>query len=357
MSIYEERLEHDLEEIREQTRRLGQLVTRAVQDSTDALRTGDKQLAYETILRDQIANRVAQSLDQLCHAFVVRHSPSAGHLRFVSSVLRINIALERIGDYAVTISRETVKLSQKPRERVLRDLELLVRPTIQALKQALDAFHDSNPELARGTRKMASEQGSAFDSAFADLVDQGEEGDVPVRDLFAELLVFNRLSRVCDQAKNICEETVFVALGETKSRKVFRILFVDKDGQASRMALAIAKKSHQDEADFSAASLAPHPEPRPDLQSFMASRGFDLRELDPAPLGKDERALSVFKVIIALEEGITDSIETVPYSTVALDWSLDRVEAAGDESKQYEAMYEAFSSRLDDLMKILAGSS
>lgn len=358
MSIYEERLEHDLEEIRDQTNQLGLLAVQAVEDSTEALRSNDKGLAYQTILKDQIINRLAQSIDRLCHAFVVRHSPSAGHLRFVSSVLRISIALERVGDYSVTISRETARLSQKLSEKVIRDLDVSVGVTIQSLRQALKAFHDSNPELARGTKEMASEQGGTFDIAFTDLVDQGEEGAAPVRDLFAQIIVFNRLSRVCDQAKNICEETIFVALGETKPLKTFRILLADAgQAQICKVALAIALKKYQEKAEFSAASLTPSAESPAELHEFMAERGYDLSQIETGLLEKSHRVLSSFHVIIALEKRVGGALGRIPYNTVFLDWSAELSRSEGEEYNASQMMYETLSGNLAELMEIVSGPS
>jgi phosphate transport system protein len=65
-------------------------------------------------------------------------------------------------------------------------------------------------------------------SSFADLVNAKGE-NFSIEDLFAYLGVFNSLERVSDQAKNICEETVFAVTGQTKASKVFRILFLDED--------------------------------------------------------------------------------------------------------------------------------
>ena len=57
----------------------------------------DNELAYLTVLGDNPINRNSRKLDSLCHAFIARHLPSAGHLRLMSSIVRVNVALERIG--------------------------------------------------------------------------------------------------------------------------------------------------------------------------------------------------------------------------------------------------------------------
>ena len=114
MSHYERRLEKDLKQIRKGVRNLAKQVGTALKNAIDALLSGDEDKAYSTVLGDTRINRVSREIDRLCHAFIARHLPSAGHLRLISSVLRSNIALERIGDYAVNISRESRQLSHPP---------------------------------------------------------------------------------------------------------------------------------------------------------------------------------------------------------------------------------------------------
>ena len=68
-----------------------------------------------------------------------------------------------------------------------------------------------------------------------------EELNVDVRDRIAYFAIYNQLKRLWDQAKNICEETIFLVSGETKPRKVHNVLFIDEDNAGlSQMAEAIA---------------------------------------------------------------------------------------------------------------------
>ena len=92
--------------------------------------------AAQTILDDYVTNRQTRELDRLCHAFVARHLPSAGHLRYVSSVLRLGIALERIGDYATTVSRTAAQLAEIPPPVVVRDIEMMSEQARRAWRQS-----------------------------------------------------------------------------------------------------------------------------------------------------------------------------------------------------------------------------
>ena len=130
MTHYEERLEQDLARLREGVAAVGEKVQKALDNAVRALLERDHELAYSTVLGDMPINRDVRGIDRRCHVFVARHLPSSGHLRFVSSVMRLNVALERIGDYAVAISREAVQLTDAPPSTVARDIDQPNAPAI-----------------------------------------------------------------------------------------------------------------------------------------------------------------------------------------------------------------------------------
>ena len=103
---------------------------------------------------------------------------------------------------------------------------------------------------------MADQVERTFDTVFADLL--AEEGRRRIKDLFGLLVVFNALERVSDQAKNICEETVFAVTGEGKAAKVYNILFIDEDNSCqSQMAEAMARKSFPHAGRYTSAGRQP----------------------------------------------------------------------------------------------------
>ena len=177
MSHYEERLQDDLDKVRSRVVEAMRYAHTAVDNAVNALVHNDHQLAHDTALGDLALNRHIRDLDRMCHAFIARHLPSAGHLRMISSVLRINIAIERIGDYAVTIARESVQLSGPPSEEIRRDARAMTQQALQMLEQATQAVDEANPELARGTIAMARQIDSTWDTAFHDLLEAGAIAD------------------------------------------------------------------------------------------------------------------------------------------------------------------------------------
>ena len=95
--LYEARMQEDLDEIRQRLGRLSDLIESQVGDAVHSFLEDDRNLANDVVLGDRRVNRKIREIDHLCHAFIVRHAPSAGHLRYVSGVLRLDVALERIG--------------------------------------------------------------------------------------------------------------------------------------------------------------------------------------------------------------------------------------------------------------------
>ena len=124
---YEERMEADLSEIKRKVRKVSDLVELQVERAIDSLLTETVDLANEAVLGDRQVNRRIKELDYLCHSFIVRHAPSGGPLRYVSAVMRLSVALERIGDYAGMMGREVVRLSADPAQLHLFDPNMTER--------------------------------------------------------------------------------------------------------------------------------------------------------------------------------------------------------------------------------------
>ncbi|MGB5425269.1 MAG: phosphate signaling complex protein PhoU, partial [Gammaproteobacteria bacterium] len=249
MSHYEERLERDLLDIREQVATMAALVETATKNAMHALQTGNDKLASATVLEDHVINRSMRRIDQLCHKFIALHLPSAGPLRMMSSVIRANIELERIGDYAVTIARESLQLSSPPSGPMARELERVGSETLLMLSQSIKAFNELNPEMAKGTMIMEEQMENDLDIIYSELM-ANDERDA-VKNLLAMFAVFTQLKRVADQAKNLCEETVFAVTGSTKAPKIYNILFLDEDNSCqSQIAEAIARKNFPDSGRF-----------------------------------------------------------------------------------------------------------
>jgi phosphate transport system protein len=357
MSHYEERLERDLSLIKQQATLLAKRVDEALGAAVRALLSGDDKLAYATVLGDQRINAENRKLDKMCHAFIGVHLPSAGHLRLMTAMIHANVALERVGDYAVTIARESVHLAKRPDALIKREVDLLAGESRQMFKQAMCGFIDGNAEKARATMIMADQVERTFDVVFADLVNAGE--NFSIEDLFAYLGVFNALERVSDQAKNICEETVFAATGQTKATKVFRILFLDEDNTLlGPIAETVAGKIACGGGEFrslgrQAGAMAP------EVVGLLQESGVDLARHQPQAMNLSLQDLVDFHVIVSLQGPVKSYVDKVPFHTAALEWDVGGVLAAELPEEQrrerYATLVREIAVQVSTMMTTLRG--
>ncbi len=356
MSMYEQRLAKDKDDIRRRVSDVGSRVSDAVQAAVDALLARDEAACGRIILGDLPINREVREIDKLCHAFVARHLPSAGHLRFVSSVLQMNVALERVGDYAATIAREGVQLSTAPPPDIAEEMRQLGKRASALLRRAVTAFTARDEELARATKPQAKALDDIYARAFQDLA--SEQRKAPVIDLFAFLTVFHRLGRVSDQAKNICEETLFELTGETKPPKRYRVLFVDARATlVAPLAVALARKSFPESGSYELAGFQAGDTLAPELRKLGADLALDLTGIAPARLDISSESLRAYHVIVCLSREARRQFTRIPFDTVVLVWDLPSwSEGPSDElDMRLKELSHHLSSEIHELMVTMRG--
>jgi phosphate transport system protein len=348
MSHFEERLEKDLNLIRDRVWELGNDVEHALRNSKQALLTRDSKLAYATVLGDNPINRESRACDRECHRFIARYLPGAGHLREMAATIRVNVALERIGDYAVTICRESMQLKKDLPKKFLVQMDLIADESFQILSESRKAFREGNAESATTLMKMVSQVEGQMDMIYDQLL--SDDSDRRARVTMTVFVVFSLLKRVADQAKNICDQTVYSVRGVAKIPKVYKFLFVDKPGSgASQLGMAIGQKNYPTSAVFRAASSEGGQELPSSLAAFLEERALPNKDLDVESLEALAHDLSDFHVVISLGGDLAKFIKRLPFHTSALEWELDT------ESEDWNSLYRDLHSRITDLMDLVAG--
>ena len=319
-----------------------------------ALLERDVDLAAEVVLGDRPVNRQLKRIDEECHAFIVRHAPSAGHLRYVSAVLRFNVALERIGDYAGEIGRQVPRLSTAPKGTIARDLDLIGQQVRHTLTEALDAFRAADPDKARTTYGLASQVDLTLELVLAELLRAGKKQKLPLADVFGLLRCAKLLKRVADQSENICEQAVFAATGEGRAPRVYRVLFAGvRNDRASQIAEAYARKAFPESGTYASAGSNPSEALDPALVEFLDTKGMDVREASPTPLEFAQDAAEHFNVIVVLEPGGREHLGEVPYRTTVVEWESSVGEGFAPET--LDELYREITVKVRDLMATLAG--
>jgi len=359
MRHHEQRATQDLNTITETVATMAEQVETVLTDAVHALLTNNQQLAHATVLADHPINRKMRKIDRLCHAYIATHLPSVRPLRLISSIIRINIELERIGDYAVIICREGLTLSSPPSGLLGGELETIASESGKMLHQAIESFNQRNAERAKATIGMSQHMEHALNNVYENLIDEDNDLKINHKDRYALFVVFNMLKRVADQAKNICEETIFAITGETKAKKIYKLLFLDTDNHClAPMAAAIANQQFPNSATYDCACQCQADELHPALEAFMHQRDVTTELPAPKSLELSAKEQSDYHVIISLQGNVSDYIDNPPFHTVLQQWDLTPIASHLDEQQTESAMkeaYRALSLQIRDLIEILHG--
>ncbi len=350
MSHLEERLEADLKTIREFVWALGNDVELAIRNAKKALLTQDEKLAYATVLGDQPINRNSRACDHMCHTFIARHLPGAGQLREMAATMRVNIILERIGDYAVTISRESLQLNRQLPHRFVMQIDALGDESLQILHDARSAFRDNNAEGAKALMHMANLIEHKMDAIYEDLF--AADDVLAARTALTVFVVFNLLKRVADQAKNVCDQTLYAVRGVGKTPKVFNILFLHGDNaDAAHLAVSVGRKFFPAAATFSAAGRSTGGNISPALKEFLIATGLPEEQLESQSLAGLQHDLPQYDIVVSLEGAVKSYLPKLPFHTSALEWPLPESVSRGDFPELYRVLRDEISS----LSRLLSG--
>jgi len=355
-------LQHDTEQIRQKVHNMGELAEEALKTCLQALLEKSRQKAYAVILRDQRIDELEKEIDQLCLEFLVRQQPVGVHLRFAYAVIRINAELERIGDYAESIARQVLKLASLETIPATDKFIEIANLSIPMLHAAIEAFVRQDAELARNTMVIEDRVDALRSELNRVLIAAERTEAIPLEALTPLLTVARRYERASDQAKNICEETLYMCTGEyVKHRgggEPLRVLFVDEHhGCRSRLAESIGRSLGQPQLQFLSAGLNPSPT---DLATtrWLAAKGLEAASTEPRNV-KEVPDLARVQVIVALDSPSRRVFPPPPTKTVALDWTAqDTSTIQGAEASSeaaYEQIFHYLRMHITDLTKALLG--
>jgi phosphate transport system protein len=159
-------------------------------------------------------NRLHVEVDEAALEIIARRQPVGKDLRFLTSAMKINTDLERIGDQAVNIAGRTRSLLAVPPLKPLIDIPRMGRIAEGMLRDSLDAFVNGNDDLAYRTILLDDEVDNLKDQIFRELLTYMISDSHNIPRSMDLILVSRALERIGDHATNICEDVIFMVKGK-----------------------------------------------------------------------------------------------------------------------------------------------
>ena len=205
----------ELEQLEASLQEEGDLVLRALRSSLNALARGDEELADEVIRFDDEVDSRYVSIEEGVQSLLARQTPVAADLRFVLAVLRVNLHLERMADYCVTVAKLTKLMGNLSvsGEAISRSIEDMGQRAEQMIRVAMDAFATRDAEKAQTLVELDELIDRANRGAIEDVLSLGDSADE--REYGLRMLVVSRcVERIGDHAVDIGEQVAYLVTGE-----------------------------------------------------------------------------------------------------------------------------------------------
>jgi phosphate transport system protein len=207
----ETHLQQELNLLKSELLRMAGLVERAIGNAVEALVKRDTPLAEKTIREDSQINGMENDIDDRCIKLLALHQPMAADLRFITSAMRINVELERIGDLAVNIAERVIFLNQEPQLKPYIDLPAMAEMSQKMLRDVLDAFVKGDADLARSVCARDDQMDALNSQVFRELLTYMMEDPRTITRSVHLIIVSRHLERIADHATNIAEGVIFMA--------------------------------------------------------------------------------------------------------------------------------------------------
>lgn len=204
----------ELKELKEKLLHEAGLVERAIQDAIKSLLERTPDVARKVIDDDDSINALEVEIDEFCLKLLALRQPAARDLRFITTAIKINYDLERIGDMAVNICERVLELNQEPQLKPYVDLPAMANTVQVMVKESLDAFVKEDVQLALKVTQDDELVDSYLDQVFRELLTYMMQDARTISRATRLLFISKNLERMADHAVNIAELVIFMVEGK-----------------------------------------------------------------------------------------------------------------------------------------------
>jgi phosphate transport system protein len=206
--------EHQLRELKDKLLLMSHHAEKMIADSIRSLVERRPSLADEVIKSDDTMDQLEIEIDNLCYQILALEQPVARDLRFITTALKIVRDIERIGDIAVNIAERAAELIHEPELKRMIDLPIMAEAAQRILKESLDAFVNSDAELAEKVIRDDQFIDDCYEQIFRELLTYMMEDTKYISRALKVIFIAKHLERVGDHSSNIAEMVIFLVRGQ-----------------------------------------------------------------------------------------------------------------------------------------------
>lgn len=209
------RFDKELKEIDSDLQKMAQLVIEQLADATEALTTKDLKLAKKVRKGDRKINDLEDRIVELTTRLIALRQPMAEDLRSAITTFRVASDLERIGDYAKTISNRTSILAEeKPMKSATKTIKRMSIIVQAMLGEVMEAYVERDLGKAEHARVQDEDVDQMNSALFRELLTYMMENPRNIEASTHLLFIAKTLERAGDHVTNVAEHVYFLVTGE-----------------------------------------------------------------------------------------------------------------------------------------------
>ncbi|MCB9474315.1 MAG: phosphate signaling complex protein PhoU [Candidatus Delongbacteria bacterium] len=209
---------HALDSLKERVEELGRTVLDSVVDATEAVMSGNLDLANRVIQGDSAIDLEEVEVEEECLKVLALHQPVATDLRLLVGILKLNNDLERIGDLAVSIAGHANSIHLPGDEKLVDLMKRLSRRSQEMLQLGLDCLIRQDGALAERVCAADDDVDELYSIIRSEtqslLMNETRLEPRQIEGLMRFVSVARSLERIADHATNIAEDVIYMVTGE-----------------------------------------------------------------------------------------------------------------------------------------------
>ncbi|WP_342525430.1 phosphate signaling complex protein PhoU [Chryseomicrobium sp. FSL W7-1435] len=212
--VVREMFDNELKNLHQKLIHMSQLSIERLSESVDALANHDVALASKIKEADAEINKLEEEINDAVILTIARQQPVATDLRRLMVLVKIAGDMERVGDYAVNIAKETERIGSQEHLTQLPKIQEMKDKTVNILRLTLDAFIAEDVEQAQTIAKLDDEIDKMYGELIRDLLGSGVSSPDQLPQITQLAFICRYLERSADHATNMAEQLLYLRKGK-----------------------------------------------------------------------------------------------------------------------------------------------
>ena len=209
-----EKFDFELKSAQEELISLSNMAVNALNKSMEALISQNVDAALEVIEDDKEINQLEEYINDRVILLIAKQSPVATDLRRLIVTIKVASDMERVGDYAVNIAKETIRIGSQELLPQIGQIQQMQKLAVAMLRQVIDAFVEEDVVKAKEMAELDDQVDELYGDVIRKLMRAGGENPDRLSQITQLAFISRYMERSADHATNIAEQLFYLVRGQ-----------------------------------------------------------------------------------------------------------------------------------------------